>query len=221
MGKINYCNLANNHILDYKEEGLFDTIDVLDELKIYHTGAGKNIKEARKPVIINIQGINLGILSASDHPKEWMATDITPGIWYLDLNSQESLNEVITEIKLLKDKEVDVILFSIHHGSNYVDKIPKSTKLFFHQIIRAGVNIIAGHSAHHLLPVEKKEMEGRCSLIFYSLGDFIDDYAIDNYYRNDIGMLAKIDIKKSKGKMNCKLQLMKTLITNMIVNSMK
>ena len=49
---IDYVSLANNHILDYDVEGLLDTLDILDKNNISHSGAGRNLKEAIKPAII-------------------------------------------------------------------------------------------------------------------------------------------------------------------------
>lgn len=49
---INLISLSNNHILDYYEKGLFDTMEILDKNGIKHAGAGRNIEEARTPAII-------------------------------------------------------------------------------------------------------------------------------------------------------------------------
>ena len=49
---IDYVSLANNHILDYDVEALLDTLDILDKNNISHSGAGRNLKEAFKPGII-------------------------------------------------------------------------------------------------------------------------------------------------------------------------
>ena len=74
----------------------------------------------------------------------------------------------------------------------------------FHELKIADgkVDIIHGHSPHHVLPVE--EYEG--GYIFYSVGDLIDDYAIDDYYRNDLGCITDITIDtKTKRIMNYKI----------------
>src|SRR3990172_6750665 len=46
--------LANNHTLDFDEEGLLDMVSLLDEAGIAHTGAGRNLEEARRPAVIQI-----------------------------------------------------------------------------------------------------------------------------------------------------------------------
>ncbi|MBN1401278.1 MAG: CapA family protein, partial [Anaerolineae bacterium] len=50
--RIDVCNLANNHILDYSAEGLIETVSVLDAAGIEHVGAGLNAAHAARPVII-------------------------------------------------------------------------------------------------------------------------------------------------------------------------
>jgi poly-gamma-glutamate synthesis protein (capsule biosynthesis protein) len=60
---INIVSLANNHMMDYYETGLFDTISILQKNNILFAGAGKNMDEARKPVIIEKNGIRIGFVS--------------------------------------------------------------------------------------------------------------------------------------------------------------
>ncbi len=57
--------VANNHILDYGEEALFDTLGRLEARSLPYTGAGKNLAEARKPVILERRRLRVGILAYS------------------------------------------------------------------------------------------------------------------------------------------------------------
>lgn len=188
---VTYANLANNHSLDYGSKGLFDTISSLNNLNIAHSGAGENITSAQKEAVLNVKGLRIGILSSSDHPNEFKATRKTPGVNIINIgaDNQRELNAV----KKLRPK-VDILIYSIHHGSNYVEQIPTKTIDFFHQLIDAGVDIIHGHSAHHVLPVEKYKN----GYIFYSMGDYIDDYAVTEKFRNDLSFLAEIKIVNKK-----------------------
>jgi len=52
--KVNVACLANNHILDFGQDGLLETIEVLNKNGILTVGAGKNIEEASKPAVIKI-----------------------------------------------------------------------------------------------------------------------------------------------------------------------
>lgn len=76
---------ANNHALDYSEQGLLDTLDHLKAGGIQLTGAGRNVEEARRPVILSHHGVKIGIIGFTDHPAEFAATNNRPGVAYADL----------------------------------------------------------------------------------------------------------------------------------------
>ena len=62
---LDLVTLANNHALDFGMDALLDTCDTLDQAGIYHVGAGRNLEEACKPVIITEKGESIGFLGAS------------------------------------------------------------------------------------------------------------------------------------------------------------
>jgi hypothetical protein len=78
--------VANNHIKDYGEESLLDTLDTLDQAKIERVGAGRNIKEAAAPVLYKVNGHKIAYVAAScaeEHEDTiWTspATEDSPGI---------------------------------------------------------------------------------------------------------------------------------------------
>ena len=203
LPKFNHLNIANNHILDYQAEGLEDTIKNLDKLNIKYTGAGMNQQDANKYIIHDIKGLKIGVISYTDHYNYWKATISTLGINYINIESDYQY--VLNYMSKIK-KECDILILSIHHGSNYVDIISKRTKKFFHDILNVGVDIIHGHSAHHVLPIEQISDK----YIFYSIGDFIDDYAVTEKYRNDLSFIAELQIDNKK---IVKLNIFPTKIT--------
>src|SRR6516162_6150752 len=60
---VRIVSLANNHILDFGERGLLDTIEALDAAGIAHCGAGANRAEARRPAVVEVNGLKIGFLS--------------------------------------------------------------------------------------------------------------------------------------------------------------
>ena len=166
---IGCVSIANNHVYDCKMSGLKATIDILDELGIYHTGAGWK-KEHIEPVIIEKNGLRLGFLAYIDkstNPK----TENFPELF---INYFETEN-VIKDIKKLK-KDIDKIIISIHWGADY-SYYPTSKQVeLAHKIVDAGADIIMGHHPHTIQPYELYKEK----YIFYSLGgltygDFIWD----------------------------------------------
>lgn len=184
-GRVDYCSLANNHILDFKDQGLHDTIDHLRELRIKYAGAG-TLSEAMKPAILFAKGMTIAVFSASDHYRRWAATNQKPGIWYVDAARRNRKNLLI-EVEKIRP-QVDIIITSLHWGPNWQKEVDSHRESFAKELVHSGVDIIHGHSAHHVQPAERIGN----SLVTYSLGSLVDDYAIDASYRNDLGVLIKV-----------------------------
>src|SRR5665647_2401331 len=82
---IDACALANNHILDYEEQGLRDTLRILNASGIRHAGAGANDKEAAAPAIIEMHGVapsRVALLSFTDNEPDFAAGSEHPGTNY-------------------------------------------------------------------------------------------------------------------------------------------
>lgn len=187
-----FFNIANNHILDYGKQGMIDTMKNLDELDIKYTGAGRNLYEARKVIRYNIKGKNIGIISASDHYKEWMAKNDKGGINYIDYENYQEYLEYIKQMK--NELMIEILILSIHWGGNYQLGIKDVYKRFAHDVMKVGVDIIHGHSSHHVKCIKS---DGR-KLIIYGNGDFINDYMIDKKYKSNLGMIIKVNIRQDK-----------------------
>lgn len=184
---IEYCSLANNHTLDYKEKGLMDTLSSLQLSGIRYAGAGINVKEASKPALLLCKGKTIGVFSFADHYSFWAATENKPGINFIDVEhyTAEDINRIKNFIRGSKQSHnIDIVVFSIHWGSNYCWIPPAKFQSFAHELIDCcEVDILHGHSAHHVQGIEIY----REKPILYGCGDFIDDYAVDPTYRNDLG----------------------------------
>lgn len=182
---VDYVSLANNHTLDFREEGLLECIDLLDKNRIAHAGAGKDINEALKPAILEAKGIRVAILSYADYPPEWAADENTPGINFTPVTTEEKyFSRVRAAIQQAKQK-CDLVIFSVHWGPNMRSFPPQDFIDFAHAVMDAGADIFHGHSAHLFQPIEL--YKGRP--IFYDCGDFVDDYAVDPELRNDYALL--------------------------------
>jgi len=159
---IGCVSLANNHIYDCKMSGLRATIDILNDLKIYHTGAGWK-REHLEPAIVSCDGIIIAFLAYVDkstNPKTEFFSNVQVNYFEIEKVKQDisDLNDV-----------VDKVIVSIHWGNDYsYYPIPRQVEMA-HQIIGAGANIIMGHHSHTLQPY-KKYKDG---YIFYSLGGLI------------------------------------------------
>jgi hypothetical protein len=83
-GGIDVLTLANNHIMDHGPEGLANTLDVCAKAAIQCVGAGKNLAEARKILVVSAGGLRLGILAVAEREFS-IAGKSTPGANPIDI----------------------------------------------------------------------------------------------------------------------------------------
>lgn len=188
---IDGVSLANNHTLDFGETGLLETIDLLKRNKIEYAGAGSNLKAAREPMIFKRNGIQFGMVAYCDHQEDFTAGDSRPGTAFLNLEDEKKALEQIRE-DLLKMKRagVDWPILSLHWGPNMVWRPSRYFREFSHTVIDSGYKILFGHSAHVFHGVEIYKL----SPIFYSTGDFVDDYYVDPDFKNDHQLFFELEI---------------------------
>ena len=207
---ITAVNLANNHIMDFSEEGLSETLRTLQDADIKYAGAGMNDQEAGKPVIIIYRNIRLGIIGLTDNEPGWRAGPSLCGINYIDVSDRRDREKVLHSILQL-GKEADFIIMSIHWGPNMKERPDPLFVEFAHEMINYGADIIHGHSAHNFQGIEI--YKGK--LILYDTGDFVDDYVVDPVLRNDHSFFFIAEV--NNGEL-CRLQLIPVLIGECQVN---
>lgn len=207
---IGIVNLANNHILDFSEQGLFDTLDILAKAGIQYVGAGKNEIEASRPVVMDIKGIRIGITGITDNEAGWKATCTTAGTNYIDLTDNNDREKALINIERLSRK-TDIVIVSIHWGPNLIEFPFREHISFAHAMIDHGATIIHGHSAHNFKGIELYKNK----LILYDTGDFVDDYVVDHALKNDHSFFYILHLNKYGIE---KLQLIPVLISDCQVN---
>jgi len=202
--KISACALANNHVLDWGYDGLAETLKTLDAAGIAHAGAGNDAEEAMQPAALDRAGNGRLLLFSfgsrtSGIPEDWKATRISPGVNLLDDFSQASAARVADQMRAYQ-RPGDLIIVSIHWGSNWGYEIPRDQIMFAHCLIEEGVAIVHGHSSHHVKAIEV--FKGR--LILYGCGDFLTDYeGISGYemFRGDLALMYLIEIDLHNGEL--------------------
>ncbi|MGZ3771048.1 MAG: CapA family protein [Bdellovibrio sp.] len=190
--KIDVSVLANNHVLDWGEEGLFDTLETLHEAEIKTAGAGIDKEQSSMPAILNTSTGRVLVFSyaspSSGVPKEWSATDDKAGINFISEFSPIAAKKVKEDIERWK-KTNDIVILSIHWGDNWGYAIPEQHRKFAHYLLQENsVDLIHGHSSHHIKGIELFNKK----LIIYGCGDFINDYeGIQGHeqYRSDLPVM--------------------------------
>jgi poly-gamma-glutamate synthesis protein (capsule biosynthesis protein) len=161
---IRVVSLANNHVLDFGTEGLADTIDALDAAGIAHCGAGPSRRDARRPVVIDVNGLRIGFLAFMQRYDLYVAERVYaarahPGTMRLGL---ERARRDFTRLA----PRVDFSVALAHWGRNYKRRNPRQQRLA-RGLCDVGADLVIGHHPHIPHPVRII----RDVPVFYSLGN--------------------------------------------------
>ncbi len=168
---IDIVSIANNHLFDLGPEGAFKTMDVLDRLGIKHCGAGRNLAEAQKPVVIERDGETYAFLAFGDTRSIYMyeATETEPGV--------NPLHEeyVIREIRRVS-QEYDYVIAIPHWGIENTYFPPLEVERLGKEMLKAGACLVLGGHSHRIQPVLNINHKS----IVYSMGNFLFSNRIMN-----------------------------------------
>lgn len=175
--KIDCCVLANNHVLDWGDRGLADTLATLRAAGLRTAGAGSDEREAAAPAVIDAGGgarvLVFAFASAeSGVPPEWAARGARAGVSLLDDLSQRSADAIADRVRATV-RHGDLVVVSLHWGGNWGYRVGREQRAFARRLIDSGlVHAVHGHSSHHPRPIEVY----RDRPILYGCGDLINDY---------------------------------------------
>ena len=161
----NILSLANNHALDYKENGLLQTMALLDKNNIRYNGVAKSrFGKPNLPVVFEVDGKKIGILCYSQvSPEIFKASTKKYGTVPADAG-------VIGNDLEAAKKNVDFIVVYMHWGTEG-QPVQKWQKKFSRFIINSGADLIIGSHTHLFQDIEL--YKGK--YIFYGLGNFVFD----------------------------------------------
>jgi poly-gamma-glutamate synthesis protein (capsule biosynthesis protein) len=163
---IDLVNLANNHMMDYGESGMFNTLQVLDDAGVLYVGAGRNSAEACSPVVKEISGRKFAFLGRS-------AVEVSSPCYAGSNNSGVAQLEEAELIDVIgKCREVaDTVVVMLHWGLEHYHCPAPQQRALAKKLVAAGADILLGHHPHVL---QGEEWIDR-ALVSYSSGNFLFD----------------------------------------------
>jgi len=162
-GGFDGVTLANNHIMDFGPEALFETISVLDSNNIKHAGAGANLQESRTPAFIEKNGLTVALLAYNNTlPLEFNASTTKPG------TAQGRWEYIEEDVKAAKST-ADLVVVSFHWSAELLKEPKPYQKSLARLCIDSGADIVFGHHPHVIQGIEIYKDR----VIAYSLGNFI------------------------------------------------
>ena len=155
---------ANNHARDYGPESIPFTLDHLNKHGILAAGTGHDAAEAHAGVVLERAGTRFGFLAYAYDQRNGNWPTLDPRIADMDIGQMK------LDAASLR-KRVDVLIVSMHAGTEYAVKPHPTQQAFARAAIDAGAAVVIGHHPHVIQPVE----EYKDGVIFYSLGNFVFD----------------------------------------------
>ena len=188
---------ANNHTVDAGHEGLADTMEALRAQGVQSTGAGRGLAEARRPALLERQGLKIAFLAfTAVYPAGYEARERSAGVAAMRVHTHyfvhpdafgrvepgadpqirtfpfpEDLTALADSIRAAK-ASADIVVVSLHWGkSTRPGHLTDYEKCYGHAAIDAGCDVVFGHHHHLLRGIEIY----RGKPIFYGLGHFVFD----------------------------------------------
>jgi poly-gamma-glutamate capsule biosynthesis protein CapA/YwtB (metallophosphatase superfamily) len=176
--KVKAVWLANNHILDFGVDALYDTIEHLERAGIAHAGAGRNVGQAAAPAVLEFGGLKVSFLAFSNtFPDRYWARNNRPGTFF---GAPDPVARAVDRTIQTKGKPV---VASFHWGAELMTE-PKEYQVdLAHLAIDSGAALVVGHHPHVPQPIDVY----RGVPILYSLGNF----SFGSYSkRSRVGLMA-------------------------------
>lgn len=186
--KADIWNICNNHIMDAGPYGIESTLKIAAENNVQTIGAGMNIDEARKPVILNEAG-GIGMFGIGYQRACRKADTDNPGCYsWSDL---DAIQETINEIK----KTCRWCIVVAHAGEEFTPLPSPYTRERYHKYLEMGADIVIAHHPH--VPMNYETVGDK--IIFYSLGNFIFDTDYQRaQFNTEKGLLVKLNFTEKE-----------------------
>lgn len=180
LARITVASTANNHARDCGPYGIEYTVRWLRCHGVQPVGSSESDSATHRGVIIERNGIRFGFLGYTFDQQNGNWRDIDTRI---AIGDSATVSDDVKELR----RRADVVIVSMHSGSEYAAKPGKAQIELAHSAIDAGAAVVVGHHPHVIQP----EDEYRGGIIFYSLGNFV----FDQYQRQATqhGEVAEID----------------------------
>jgi Bacterial capsule synthesis protein PGA_cap len=162
---IDYVSVANNHIGDAGDTGVLQTLANLRKRGLKYSGAGKDLAAARKPAILEANGVKVAVLAYDAIAKSYFAGRSEAG------SAQLTLHMARTGIEAARKAGADVVIVFPHWGAEYRGTPFERQQKLARDILDAGADMIIGNHAHYAAAMEVYKGKP----IWYALGNFVFD----------------------------------------------
>ena len=188
-------SVANNHLGDYGNDAIGETLDKLTDAKFRTVGAGTDLASATKPVVITVNGVRVGFIATDSIGETPAAGRDSPGTNRIDAPprtgplDRQALDRVADSVR---DLDADVMIAMPHWGTQYTNRPEPSQRRIARALADAGVDVVVGGHPHW---VQGWESIGDATVV-HSLGNFIFD--MDFMRQTNEGIVVEIVSRGSR-----------------------
>jgi poly-gamma-glutamate capsule biosynthesis protein CapA/YwtB (metallophosphatase superfamily) len=198
------ATLANNHVLDFGEIGIKDTIETLNQNNIDFLGAGQNSIQAGKPYIFkHSSGKTLAVLNFAEN--EWSTTNS-------EKTGANGIDPVSNFYAIKKAKlEADFVLVITHGGHENFNLPSLSYRNLLRYYVDAGADAVINHHTHNISGFENYNRKP----IYYSIGNFLFNGQDSNnlsYWNKGLAVEIGFNLNKITANHYCFIQAYKDKI---------
>jgi len=197
------ANLANNHAFDQGIEGVAETAEAFENAGIKTVGAGRDLAEAEKVVVIERKGIKVAFIGACKllSPRANLRDPSRPHVIAFEL---ERMVEWIRKARAA----ADVVVVHVHWSAEGHEQAGERERRDAIAMMEAGADLIVGHHPHVLQPViTYTASDGRRCIAAMSLGNLISNqrpgyrYGSGSRYGDPRdGALLRVTFQKQNGR---------------------
>jgi poly-gamma-glutamate synthesis protein (capsule biosynthesis protein) len=156
--------LANNHIYDFGEEGIKETLQACKSAGLYTCGADINIFKAQKPLVIEKKGFKVAFIAVAEHEFS---------IARFDRAGASPLDPIDVTVLIEKSRKMaDLVFVTIHGGNEYFEYPRPGLQKICRFFIDQGADGIICHHPH--VPGAYEFYKDKP--IVYSLGNLLFDH---------------------------------------------
>lgn len=186
---INFFSTANNHCLNQGEEGLIETLELLDKKGVPQVGTARTQEEQEDIPVIEKNGVRVAYIAYTftlngdkvPKGKEYMVNHV-----HLN-NPEEDLSIIKRHVSVARERKADVVIAFLHWSLEFESYPIENIIKMGHRVLEeCGVDIIVGNHGHVIQPLERYDFtdplrgEKKSGLIAYSLGNLVADFNTDN-----------------------------------------
>ena len=193
---VDFLTLANNHMLDRYYEGMLATVDNVERWGFDHGGANRSLEEKEAPVVVEVNGIRIGMLCYTQMTNG-MEAYCNSAVKAFGINYMRKA-DYAADVQKLREAGAEVVIALPHWGEEYRRKPESNTVAQAKRLVAAGVDVVLGSHPHMVQPVEFLEAEAadgsvRRGLVAYSLGNFISN--MSKHY-TDSGIVLEFTLRE-------------------------